>query len=183
MNSSNKKDIAVFGGGCFWCTEAIFERLGGVLSVESGYAGGSAENPNYENVSSGHSGHAEVIKIEFDSEKISYEDLLTVFFFTHDPTTLNRQGADIGAQYRSLIFYTDKEQQSKAEEFIKRLEDEKAYSNPIVTEVKPLEKFYPAEAYHQKYYKNNKDAPYCQIVIAPKLDKLEKRFSALLNNK
>lgn len=181
VDLQNKQSkIAVFGGGCFWCTEAIFERLRGVLSVTSGYAGGDAEKPSYEQVSGGGTGHAEVIKIEFDPEKISYEDLLTVFFFTHDPTTLNRQGADVGTQYRSVIFYSDENQKSQAEKFIKNLENNKAYERPIVTEIKPVEKFYPAEIYDQKYYANNKEAPYCQIVIAPKLEKLEKRFAELL---
>src|SRR3989344_9331539 len=174
--------IAVFGGGCFWCTEAIFERLKGVISVVSGYAGGDMKNPSSEKVSSGDTGHAEVIRIEYNAEQISYEDLLTIFFFTHDPTTLNQQGADIGTQYRSAIFYSNDEQKTKAEKFIKTLEDNKAYEKPIVTELKPLIGFYEAEKYHQKYYDNNKSAPYCQIIIAPKLEKLEKRFSELLKS-
>lgn len=175
-----KRETAVFGGGCFWCTEAIFERLRGVLNVTSGYAGGDIPNPDYGKVSSGSTGHAEVIKIEFDPEKISYGDLLTVFFFTHDPTTLNRQGADVGTQYRSVIFYADETQKSEAEKFIKNLEDKHAYDKKIMTELKPLANFYSAEDYHQKYYDNNKNAPYCQIVIAPKLAKLEKRFAELI---
>lgn len=180
--ADNNKEIAIFGGGCFWCTEAIFERLKGVISVESGYAGGNKNNPNYEDVSGGGTGHAEAIRIEFDPEKISYEDLLTVFFFTHDPTTLNRQGADIGTQYRSAVFYSDDNQKVKVEQFIKELENNKAYEKPIVTEIKPLANFYPAEKYHQKYYEKNKSAPYCEIVIAPKLEKLEKRFTALIRS-
>ncbi len=177
---NEKSEIAVFGGGCFWCTEAIFSELKGVASVMPGYAGGQMEKPSYEAVSGGTTGHAEVTKIEFDPNKISYKDLLTVFFYTHDPTTLNRQGADIGEQYRSVILYTNEGQKNQAEAFIKELEEAKAYDKPIVTEVKPLEEFYEAEEYHRDYYKKHKNAPYCQLVIAPKLEKLEKRFSELL---
>lgn len=175
-----QKEIAVFGGGCFWCTEAVFEELEGVLSVTSGYAGGAMENPSYENVSSGRTGHAEVTRIEYDPAKISYQDLLTVFFYTHDPTTLNRQGADVGEQYRSMILYASETQKNLAESFIKELTVAKAYQNPIVTEVRPLEKFFEAEDYHQDYYKNNPDKPYCQVVIAPKVEKLRTRFKNLL---
>ena len=173
--------IAVFGGGCFWCTEAIFEELRGVISVMPGYAGGpstgSGQAPTYEQVCSGITGHAEVTKVEFDSSQISYNDLLTVFFATHDPTTLNRQGNDVGTQYRSIIFYTNDGQKRDAEDFIKKLNQ----SGPkIVTEVKHLENFYPAEEYHHQYYLKNTDKPYCQIVINPKLEKLIKDFSKLL---
>lgn len=176
----NNYQTAIFGGGCFWCTEAIFEELEGVKSATSGYAGGDKKKPVYEEVSSGKTGHAEVIQIEYDPKKISYKDLLTVFFFSHDPTTLNRQGADIGTQYRSTIFYADERQKQEAEEFIKYLNDQKAYSNPVITEVKPLENFFEAETYHQNYYKSNSDLPYCQLIIAPKIEKLRKKFENLL---
>ncbi len=180
MISQTTKEIAVFGGGCFWCTEAIFEELEGVLSVTSGYAGGSMKNPSYEDVSTGQTGHAEAIQIEYDPNIISYEDLLTVFFYTHDPTTLNQQGADAGEQYRSIILYKNESQKKIAEKFIQELIEAKAYTNKIVTEIKPLEKFFEAEEYHQNYYKNNSDKPYCQIVIAPKVEKLRSRFKNLL---
>jgi peptide-methionine (S)-S-oxide reductase len=180
MMDKNNMKTAVFGGGCFWCTEAIFSELKGVLSVMPGYAGGAIKNPTYESVSGGTTGHAEVTKIDYDPKEISYEDLLTVFFYTHDPTTLNRQGADIGEQYRSIILYASEDQKNKAEEFIKELRESKAYDKPIVTEVKPLGEFYEAEEHHRNYYKKNANAPYCQLVIAPKLEKLEKRFGELL---
>ena len=179
-SSSSKTETAVIANGCFWCTEAVFSMLRGVSSVVSGYAGGKMENPDYDQVSTGQTGHAEAIKIEFDPKQISFEDLLIVFFNTHDPTTLNRQGADIGTQYRSGIFYTNAAQKTTAESVIKELTDAKAYEKPIVTEVVPLVKFYPAEEYHQGYFKNNRANPYCQIVIAPKLEKFEKRFAELL---
>ena len=163
--------IAVFGAGCFWCVEAIFSQLNGVESVISGYCNGHTENPTYESVCSGTTGHAEVCKISYDKEIISYSELLTVLFQTHDPTTLNKQGADTGTQYRSAIFYTDDEQKNIAEEFIDNLEKNKAFDSPIVTEVTKLDEFYLAEDYHQNYYKNNSSAPYCKLIIKPKLDK------------
>ena len=193
--------IAVFGSGCFWCTEAVFERLRGVLSVQSGYAGGPSTHsmeaqgrlergrkatssggkpPTYEEVSSGQTGHAEVLRIEYDPAVISYEILLNVFFATPDPTTLNRQGGDVGTQYRSIILYTSEEQRREAESFLDKLEKEKTFEAPVVTEVRPLEKFYEAEAYHQKYYRNNQDKPYCQAVINPKLAKLREKYAKLL---
>lgn len=176
--------IAVFGGGCFWCTEAVFEELNGVISVTAGYAGGSTsaggEKPNYEEVSTGKTGHAEAIKIKYDPKKISYQDLLTVFFYTHDPTTPNRQGADIGEQYQSVIFYIDEQQRQQAENFIQQLTTNKAYDKPIVTKIKPLENFFEAEDYHQNFYKNNPEKPYCRLVIAPKVEKLRKQFQNLL---
>ena len=175
-----KKEIAVFGGGCFWCTEAVFLMLKGVLSVSPGYAGGTKPDPTYEEVCGGNTGHAEVIKIEFDPERISFEDLLTVFFYEHDATTLNRQGNDIGTQYRSTVLYTTPEQKEKAEQLIKELNDKKAYDKPVVTTVESLHNFYPAEDYHKDYYRRNKLAPYCELVIAPKLEKLEARFKNLL---
>ncbi|MBI4050137.1 MAG: peptide-methionine (S)-S-oxide reductase MsrA [Candidatus Doudnabacteria bacterium] len=174
------KEIAVFGGGCFWCTEAVFQNLRGVESVTSGYAGGTTDNPIYHEVTSGGTGHAEVIRVEFDPEVINYKDLLTVFFALHDPTTPNRQGADTGPQYRSIILYTSVAQKSAAEEFIKKLTDEKVFDAPIVTEVKALDKFYEAEEEHKNYYKKNPDKPYCQVVINPKVAKLRQKFAELL---
>ena len=177
-----KSAVAVFGGGCFWCTEAVFDELRGVKSVVSGYAGGSTKNPTYEEVCGGGTGHAEVIKIDFDPTEIAFKDLLTVFFATHDPTTLNRQGNDVGTQYRSAIFYADDEQKREAGAFIKELNDSKAFGNPVVTTLEPLGEFYEAEDYHQKYYANNPYQPYCQYMIPPKLNKLHKQFSALLKS-
>ncbi len=173
-------ETIVFGGGCFWCTEAVFGRLKGVLSAAPGYAGGDKENPTYEEVSSGVTGHAEVIKIDYDAAVISLEDLLTVFFATHDPTTRNRQGNDIGTQYRSVIFYSTDDQKITSEKFIKKLNESDDQSQPVVTELKPLEKFYQAEDYHQKYYEKNKNQPYCEVVISPKIEKLKSRFYKLL---
>jgi peptide-methionine (S)-S-oxide reductase len=174
--------VAVFGGGCFWCTEAVFDELEGVVSVMPGYAGGSVKNPTYEKVCRGETGHAEVIRIEFDPSQILFRDLLTVFFATHDPTTLNRQGADVGTQYRSVVFYVDEEQKRQAELFIKELNDATSFGRPVVTTVEPLKEFYPAEDYHRKYYANNTYQPYCQITIPPKLNKLHKQFSELLKS-
>ena len=172
--------IAVFANGCFWCTEAVFSMLKGVKSVVPGYAGGDVPNPTYEQVGGGKTGHAEAIRITYDPVIISYDDLLAVFFNTHDPTTLNRQGNDVGTQYRSVIFYGSEEEKAKAEALIKELNEKKAYDNPVVTEVTPLREFYEAEDYHQDYYEHNKGAPYCQLVIAPKLEKLQERFKELL---
>ena len=163
--------IAVFGAGCFWCVEAIFAQLSGVESVISGYTGGHIKNPTYEKICTGNSGHAEVCKINFNSDIITYENLLEVLFMTHDPTTLNQQGADIGSQYRSAIFYINDNQKNIATEYIKKLDNEKKFNKPIVTEIKKLETFYEAENYHQDYYKYNSNAPYCKFVIKPKLDK------------
>jgi peptide-methionine (S)-S-oxide reductase len=177
-----KLAVAVFGGGCFWCTEAVFDELRGVKSVVSGYAGGSTKNPTYEQVCSGQTGHAEAIKIGFDPAEITFRDLLTVFFATHDPTTLNRQGNDVGTQYRSVIFYANEEQKREGEAFIKELNDSKAFGKPIVTTLEPLGEYYEAEDYHQKYYANNPYQPYCQYMIPPKLQKLHKQFAALLKS-
>ena len=163
-------DKATFGAGCFWCVEAVFERLAGVHVVEAGYAGGTVPSPTYEDVCSGRTGHAEVAQISFDSKKTTYEKLLEVFWQVHDPTTLNRQGADVGTQYRSVIFYHDERQKLAAEKSMS--EAQTLFQNPIVTEVKPLTKFYKAENYHQDYYKTNPAAPYCRFVIRPKLEKL-----------
>lgn len=173
---------AVFGGGCFWCTEAIFVRLKGVESVESGYTGGLTDNPTYEQVSMGDTGHAEAIKIEFDPNVVKYTDLLNVFFATHDSTTPNRQGNDVGEQYRSAIFYTTPEQKKQVEEFIKKLEDEQTFEALIVTEISPLSKFWPAESYHKRYYEQNQNKPYCQFVINPKIAKLRAKFELLLRH-
>jgi peptide-methionine (S)-S-oxide reductase len=180
--SNGKNDIAVFGGGCFWCTEAVFDELRGVQSVVSGYAGGAVKNPTYEQVCSGSTGHAEAIRIEFDPSQISFRELMTVFFATHDPTTLNRQGNDVGTQYRSTILYVDEEQKKQAATLIKELDDAKTFKNPIVTTLEPLTDFYPAENYHQKFYANNPYQPYCQYMIPPKLSKLHKQFSQLLKS-
>lgn len=177
---NNKNETAIFGGGCFWCTEAIFKSLKGVTSVLPGYAGGTVPKPTYEAVCDGTTGHAEVIKIEFDPEKIKFQDLLEVFFATHDPTTLNRQGNDVGDQYRSIILYSTDEQKKTAEEFIKKVEEDKIFSSPVVTQIKPLDTFYEAENYHRDYYERNKDKPYCQVVINPKLAKFKAKFAELI---
>jgi len=179
--ASNEKttELATFGGGCFWCTEAVFRELRGVEKVESGYAGGTVPNPSYEAVCSGRTGHAEVVQVTYDPSVISYRDLLEVFFATHDPTTLNRQGADAGTQYRSTVLYADDEQRRAAEEVIAELERDGAFADPIVTTLEPLDRFYPAERYHQDYYARNGRQPYCQIVIAPKLSKFRQKFAAL----
>ena len=171
--------VAVFGGGCFWCTEAVFTMLRGVISVAPGYAGGTVANPTYEQVSSGTTGHAEVIRFEYDPSLISYDDLLNVFFATHDPTTLNRQGNDVGPQYRSVIFTTTPEQKAAADMFITNL-SALHEGAPIVTAVQPLDHFWPAEDYHQKYYEHHRDAMYCQVVIDPKLQKVQEKFAELL---
>ena len=171
--NTNKTEIADFGGGCFWCMEAVFERLPGVISVTSGFAGGTTENPTYQQVCTETTGHAEVTEIEFDPAKISYDKLLGVFWQAHDPTTLNRQGADEGTSYRSIILYRDQKQQLLAEK--SKLAAQENFKHPIVTEIVPLKKFYKAEDYHQQYYDNNSSAGYCQVVIAPKLEKLEKK--------
>ena len=179
---TQKTEVAVFGGGCFWCTEAVFDELRGVVSVMPGYAGGSVKNPTYEQVCSGRTGHAEVIRIEFDPSQITFRDLLTVFFATHDPTTVNRQGNDIGTQYRSIILYASEAQKHEAEKFIEELNGSLAHEKTVVTEVKPLDVFYEAEQYHRKYYENNSYQPYCQFIISPKLQKLHKQFTELLES-
>ena len=180
MEIQNGKEIATFAGGCFWCTEAIFQEIKGVEKVTSGYIGGKIKNPTYKEVCSGETGHAEAIQITFDPTQVAYEDLLEVFFGTHDPTTLNRQGADVGTQYRSEIFYYSEAQKMKAENYIKFIEKEQLYSKPIVTKVSPATEFYPAEDYHQDYYSQNSQQGYCQMVIAPKLEKLRKYYQSKL---
>lgn len=172
------QETAIFGNGCFWCTEAIFNRLHGVSSVISGYAGGTKKDPTYYDVSDGETGHAEVLKIEFNSKEISYKQLLDVFYHTHDPTSLNKQGADVGTQYRSIILYNSEEQKKVAEDFTKEVQSD--FDKPIVTEIVPLDTFYDAESYHQQYYEKNSFQPYCQLVITPKVDKFQKRYKNLL---
>lgn len=173
-SSSNNVALATLGGGCFWCVEAIFQRIHGVKSVKSGYAGGRVENPTYEDVCSGQTGHAEVIQIEFDPSQVAYEQILDVFWLAHDPTTLNRQGADTGTQYRSVIFYHDATQKELAEK--SKASAAKEFSKPIVTQIAPLTKFYKAEKYHQSYFNSNPSASYCAFVIRPKLDKVLKKL-------
>ncbi len=175
-SNSLKMEKATFAGGCFWCTESIFSELEGVESVTSGYIGGHLENPTYKQVCEGTTGHAEAIEIVFDQNKISYNELLEIFFATHDPTTLNRQGGDIGTQYRSEIFYHSSQQKQQAEEFIQLLENEKIFDNPIVTQISEAVIFYKAEDYHQEYLKNNPQNPYCQAVVNPKLQKFKQTF-------
>jgi len=171
---------AVFGGGCFWCTEAVFAMLKGISKVEPGYAGGSVENPSYEKVSGGDTGHAEVIRVTYDPAVISYEDLLTVFFGSHDPATPNRQGADTGEQYRSIILYETDEEKKAAEKLIQEVDASLKDGTRVVTQLIPLGKFFPAEEDHQKYFEKNTSAPYCQLVIEPKVEKVRKRFAELL---
>lgn len=173
-------DTATFGTGCFWCTEAIFQQLEGVEKVTSGYSGGTVPNPTYEQVCSKTTGHAECLNIIYDPKKISFDELLEVFWQTHDPTTLNRQGADVGTQYRSVVFYHNEEQRAKTEKYKKELDKSGAFANPIVTTLEPFTIFYPAENYHQNYYNNNSGEGYCQFVIRPKLDKFEKVFKSKL---
>lgn len=174
--SKENADTAILAGGCFWCTEAVFQRLKGVDTVISGYSGGQIKNPTYREVCSGLTGHAEAIEIIYDKSIISFTELLEVFFKTHDPTTLNRQGADAGTQYRSAIFYKTTEQKEVAEKVIQTLNEGHAFDNPVVTEVTAFTNFYPAEDYHQNYYNDNKEQGYCRVVINPKLEKLEKLF-------
>lgn len=175
-----KQDKAIFAAGCFWCYEAIFKNLRGVLSVKPGYIGGKTENPTYEDVSNGNTNHAEAIEILFDSEIISFSNLLDVFWHMHDPTTLNRQGYDVGTQYRSAIFYTDEEQKLFAEESKRNLENTKEFKDPIVTEITKASEFFDAEDYHKNYYERNQGQSYCQFVINPKLVKLREKFSELI---
>jgi len=174
--SMDSLQVATFGSGCFWCTEAIFERLNGVVKVESGYSGGKVENPTYEEVCTGTTGHAEVTQITYDPSIISYDELLEVFWKTHDPTTLNRQGNDVGTQYRSVIFYHSEKQKELAEKYKAELDKSGAWDKPIVTEISPFTNFYSAEGYHQDYFENNPAQPYCSFVIAPKVEKFEKVF-------
>lgn len=174
------EETAYLAGGCFWCTEAVFKDLKGVISATPGYSGGTVDNPSYEEVCGGKTGHAETAEIEFDPSTLSYKDLLKVFFGTHDPTSIDRQGNDTGSQYRSVVFYTNENQKVVAEGYIKELEEKKTYPKPIVTEVKPFVEFFEAEDYHKNYYEAHKDAPYCQLVITPKLEKLRDKYKEFL---
>nr|WP_299172918.1 peptide-methionine (S)-S-oxide reductase MsrA [uncultured Allomuricauda sp.] len=180
QNNANL-EIAIFAGGCFWCTEAVFQRLNGVHEVRSGYTGGAIKNPAYREICTGRTGHAEAIEITFDPNLVSYTELLEVFFATHDPTTLNRQGNDVGTQYRSEIFYTGPKQKELAKEFIALLEQEKIFNAPIVTAVSEAQPFYVAEQEHQNFYNDHRSQPYCQVIIDPKIKKLNKHFSNKLN--
>ncbi|MCB9064294.1 MAG: peptide-methionine (S)-S-oxide reductase MsrA [Chitinophagales bacterium] len=175
--SDNNLKIATFAAGCFWCVEAVYQQLNGVEKVESGYLGGHTDNPTYKEVCSGTTGHAEACNIYYDPEKITFDELLEAFWAAHDPTTLNRQGNDVGTQYRSAIFYHDEEQKQKAESYKQQLNDAKAFPNPIVTEVSPYSTFYKAEDYHDNYYNNNTSQGYCVFVIKPKLDKFRAVFA------
>lgn len=176
----SKNEVVVFGGGCFWCTEAVFKMLRGVISILPGYTGGKTKNPTYDEVCSGGTGHAEVTRVEFNPAEISFNELLTVFFATHDSTTLNRQGNDVGTQYRSAIFYTGEEQREQAAAFIGALEASHKEGGHVTTEVKPLTTFYPAEDYHRDYYAKNPDKAYCELIINPKLEKVQQQFADLL---
>lgn len=175
-SSEGRTEVATLAGGCFWCLEAVYNQLRGVESVESGYAGGRTANPTYQQVCAGNTGHAEVVQIRFDPAVITFRDVLEIFFTIHDPTTLNRQGADVGTQYRSAIFYHTPEQKETAEKIIAEMTAEKIWDSPIVTEVAPLPEFYKAEDYHQRYYSNNASQPYCQVVIAPKVAKFRQKY-------
>lgn len=170
-------ETATLGGGCFWCTEAVFDDVEGVEEVVSGYMGGEVPDPTYEQVCGGATGHAEVIQLRFDPDRISFREILEIFFATHDPTTLNRQGADVGTQYRSVVFHHSDEQKRVAEELIREIDETGAFDAPVVTEVSPASRFYRAEAYHQDYYRRNGSQPYCQVVIAPKLAKFRKTYA------
>ena len=180
MNKEKNLEKATFGAGCFWCVEAIYEIVEGIEHVESGYSGGHVENPSYKEVTSGRTGHAEVARIHFDPEVITYEELLEVLWHTHNPTTLNRQGNDVGTQYRSVIFYHNEEQKKIAEASLKRTDESGLWDDPIVTKIQPLENYFVAENYHQNYFENNPNAGYCSFVIAPKVKKFKKEFSHLL---
>jgi len=178
--NENGLETATFGSGCFWCTEAIFQNVDGVFKVESGYSGGKVKNPSYKEICSGLTGHAEVIQVKYDPQTVSYEELLEIFWQTHDPTTLNRQGADVGTQYRSVVFYHNDAQKKLAEHYKQKLQENKVFDDPVVTEISPFETFYKAEDYHQNYYNLNSSAPYCSYVIQPKLEKFKKVFSEKL---
>lgn len=175
-NSAPTREVATLGGGCFWCLEAVYDELKGVEHVESGYSGGHVANPTYREVCNGTTGHAEVVQVTFDPQVISFEEILRVFFTIHDPTTRNRQGNDVGPQYRSAIFYHNPEQRATAEKVIRELNEAKLWPNPIVTEVAPFTEFYEAEEYHQEYFANNPYQPYCQVIIAPKVAKFRKQY-------
>ncbi len=180
MENEEKLEKATLGGGCFWCTEAVYKDLKGVTGIKPGYSGGNIKNPAYREVCTGRTGHAEVVQVTFDPKVVSFSEILQVFFMTHDPTTLNRQGNDVGTQYRSAIFYHSEEQKQTAEKVIKLFEEDHVYDDPIVTEVTPFEVFYVAEDYHFNYFEKNKNQPYCQFVVAPKVEKFRKVFKEKL---
>lgn len=180
MSSGSPLEVATIAGGCFWCIEAVFREVDGIENVVSGYAGGTTVNPTYEAVSSGGTGHAEAVQMAFDPMRISYREILEIFFSVHDPTTLNRQGADIGTQYRSGIFYHDERQKAIAEELIKELDKAHLWKKPIVTQISLLDKFYPAEDYHQEYFSRHPERPYCQMVISPKVSKFRQQWAKRL---
>jgi peptide-methionine (S)-S-oxide reductase len=173
---------ATLAGGCFWCTEAVFKRLKGIISVVPGYSGGNVVNPSYEQVSSGNTGHAETIQIQFDPKILSFDNILDIFFHTHDPTTINQQGNDVGPQYRSVIFYHDENQKNEAQNYIKKLEENKEFKKPIVTEIVPFTNFYEAENYHKNYYENHKNNLYCDLTIAPKITKLLQKYGTMVKD-
>jgi peptide-methionine (S)-S-oxide reductase len=183
METNQEREVATLAGGCFWCLEAVFDDLRGVLSVESGYSGGEVENPTYRQVCAGTTGHAEVVQVTFDPQVVSFRELLEVFFTIHDPTTPNRQGADVGTQYRSAIFYHSPEQQEVAQQTIDELNEQQIWDAPIVTELTPFEKFYVAEDYHQEYFANNASQPYCRAVVAPKVSKFRQKFLSKMKSK
>ena len=176
-------EVATLAGGCFWCIEAAFDEIRGVVKVESGYAGGTTDSPTYEQVCSGATGHAEVVQVTFDPNTVSFKEILEIFFTAHDPTTLNRQGADVGTQYRSVIFYHNRKQKEAAEQVIEELEAAKVWDNPIVTRIEPLKKFYKAEEYHRRYFSRHPQAGYCRVVIAPKIAKLRKKYGEKLKKR
>lgn len=178
--ASKRLEVTTVGAGCFWCTEAVFSQLRGVEEIEPGYSGGNLENPTYEQVSTGTTGHAEVAQITFDPDAISFKEIVQIFFSTHDPTSLNRQGSDVGTQYRSAIFYHGNQQKAVAEQVIKELTEEEVFDKPIVTQVEPFKAFYKAEDYHKDYFKRHPEQPYCQVIIAPKLAKLRKLYMTKL---
>jgi peptide-methionine (S)-S-oxide reductase len=182
VSAAGPAEVATLAGGCFWCLEAVFQGIEGVDGVVPGYAGGGTANPTYEQVSTGRTGHAESVQVTFDPARISYREILEIFFAVHDPTTLNRQGADVGTQYRSAIFYRDERQKAVAGEVIKKLDRDGVYGKPLVTQVAPLEKFYPAEEYHRNYYKQHPELPYCQVVISPKLARFRRKWAKRLKN-
>lgn len=182
MNASTKHEVATLGGGCFWCVEAVFELVDGVLSVESGYTGGSVKDPTYKQVCEGTTGHAEVCRVTFDPAVISYADILQIFFAAHDPTTLNRQGNDVGTQYRSVIYTHSQQQDSTSRQYIRQLTESKTWPDPIVTEISPASVFYKAEDYHQNYYEQNGSQPYCAFVVRPKVEKFKKQFKDKLRS-
>jgi peptide-methionine (S)-S-oxide reductase len=183
METNQQREVATLAGGCFWCLEAVFEDLRGVLAVESGYSGGDVPNPTYQQVCAGTTGHAEVVQVTFDPQQVSFRELLEVFFTIHDPTTLNRQGADVGTQYRSAIFYHSPEQKEVAQQTIDELNKQQIWDAPIVTQVEPLEEYYKAEDYHQEYFANNASQPYCRAVVAPKVSKFRQKFLSKLKSK